>query len=120
MTMLRRKSEAVEQRGVARQAHAAERSEQLLHAVRDENCAERYAQDRLGILFHRVVNAAERGNVVTRCCFSHYCDPSTSSSHRLRDGDGRKLRVSIAVLCRRSLFLRQHPIDAEAAGPGYE
>ena len=32
-----REAEAIEQRGVAGKAHAAERSEQLLHAMRDEN-----------------------------------------------------------------------------------
>src|SRR5262245_54449614 len=71
-----READPIEQRGVAGKAHAAECSKQLLHAVRDEDRAERDAQDRFGILVDRAVNVAECGNVVTRCCFGHRRAPS--------------------------------------------
>src|SRR5262245_47840539 len=71
-----READPIEQRGVAGKAHAAECSEQLLHAVRNEDRAERDAQDRFGILVDRAVNVAECGNVVTRCCFGHRRAPS--------------------------------------------
>src|SRR6478672_9923389 len=115
-----READAIEQRGIARKAHAAERSEQLLHAMRDENPAERYAQDRFGIPLHRAVNATERGNVMARYCFSQVATPRRVSSLRLHLGDGRRLGFFIVALWRRSTSLRQHPIDAEAAWPGHE
>src|SRR5262249_62006470 len=66
----------IEQRGVAGKAHAAECAEELLHAVWDEDRAERDAQDRFGIFVDRAVNVAERGNVVMRFCFGHRHAPS--------------------------------------------
>src|SRR5262252_7944103 len=71
-----READSIEQRGVAGKAHAAECAEQLLHAVWNEDRAERDAQDRLGIFVDRAVNIAERGNVVMRCCFGHRHAPS--------------------------------------------
>src|SRR5262245_65058708 len=59
-----READPIEQRGVAGKAHAAECSKQLLQAMRDEDRAERYAQYRLRIFAHGVVDLAERGNVV--------------------------------------------------------
>ncbi len=58
-----RVSYPVEQRCIGGQAHAAERSEQLLHSVGNENGSEPYSQDRFGILVQSTVNPAERGNV---------------------------------------------------------
>src|SRR6266487_6543725 len=80
----RREADPIEQRGVASKAHAAECAEQLLHAMRNEDRAERDAQDRFGIFVHRAVNAAERGNVVMRCCFGHRRAPLDGAFPRLR------------------------------------
>jgi hypothetical protein len=60
-----READAIKERGVPGKAHAAERSKQLLHAMRNEDSAERDAQDGFGILVHCAVNVTERRNVMT-------------------------------------------------------
>src|SRR5262245_45207472 len=71
-----REAEPVEQRAVAGKAHAAECSEQLLHAMGNEDRAERDPQDRLRVFPDGVVYLAEGGNVVMRCCFGDRHAPS--------------------------------------------